>query len=329
MKKFSDKFVKGTGVMFHHFHDNKKNLKSQGSISKFDLLKIIKYIGVKNILTPFEFQKKIRMNRLKKGESVLTFDDGIKSQVNVALPILNRYNLKAFFFVNSSVFSNKKCKLELYRHIRNNEFKSVEDFYKMFFSLLNEKYKKIIFDKNILNNPQMNKKLFPYYTDNDIRFRVLRDNFLPQKEYENIMLKIIKLKKLKANQIYSKVYFSKNDLKKIHREGHVIGLHSFSHKDKIELLSKKEKHNEYRKDINNLSNILGINKDKIFSMSHPNGSFDTHILKYLKKKKISIGFMQVQKTYYKLDNKIKKFYKNLMLPREDHSIILKFIKNEK
>ena len=42
MKKFSEKFVKGTGVMFHHFHDNKKNLKSQGSISKFDLLKIIK-----------------------------------------------------------------------------------------------------------------------------------------------------------------------------------------------------------------------------------------------------------------------------------------------
>ena len=59
MKKFSKKFVKGTGVMFHHFHDNDKNLKSQGSISNFDLLKIIKYIGVKNIFTPLEFQKKI------------------------------------------------------------------------------------------------------------------------------------------------------------------------------------------------------------------------------------------------------------------------------
>ena len=43
------------GIMFHHFHDNKKHKKSEGSISKDNFYKIIKYIGKKNILNASEF----------------------------------------------------------------------------------------------------------------------------------------------------------------------------------------------------------------------------------------------------------------------------------
>ena len=64
MKKFATKFVKGTGVMFHNFHDNHKNLKSQGSISKYDFLKIIKYIGAKNILSPLEYLERIQKKKV-------------------------------------------------------------------------------------------------------------------------------------------------------------------------------------------------------------------------------------------------------------------------
>ena len=33
------------GIMFHHFHDDKLHLKSQGSITKDQFYKLINYIG--------------------------------------------------------------------------------------------------------------------------------------------------------------------------------------------------------------------------------------------------------------------------------------------
>ena len=41
--------------MFHHFHDNKLHKQGQGSISKDDFCKLIKFIGRENILDAKEF----------------------------------------------------------------------------------------------------------------------------------------------------------------------------------------------------------------------------------------------------------------------------------
>ena len=41
--------------MFHHFHDDGIHLKTQGSISKDDFYRIIKFIGRKNILNAEDF----------------------------------------------------------------------------------------------------------------------------------------------------------------------------------------------------------------------------------------------------------------------------------
>ena len=43
------------GIMFHHFHDDKLHSKSQGSISRDDFYKLIKFIGRKNIINADEF----------------------------------------------------------------------------------------------------------------------------------------------------------------------------------------------------------------------------------------------------------------------------------
>lgn len=48
------------GVMFHHFHNNKGiHTKSQGSIDRNQLIRIIKKIGRKNILDADIFFRKI------------------------------------------------------------------------------------------------------------------------------------------------------------------------------------------------------------------------------------------------------------------------------
>ena len=86
------------GIMFHHFHDNKIHKKSQGSISSDDFYKLIKFIGRNNILDAQEFLNRLKENKLQPKNICLTFDDAIRGQHDVALPILEELNIKSFFY---------------------------------------------------------------------------------------------------------------------------------------------------------------------------------------------------------------------------------------
>ena len=96
----SNKFFHG--IMFHHFHDNVNHKQGQGSISKDDFYKLIKFVGRKNILDANIFFEKFKKNKLKENEVCFTFDDGIKCQIDIALPILEELNIKSFFFIYTS-----------------------------------------------------------------------------------------------------------------------------------------------------------------------------------------------------------------------------------
>ena len=82
--------------MFHHFHDDGIHTKGQGSISKDDFYRLIKFIGRKNILDANDFFEKFKENKLKENEVCLTFDDAIKCQIDVALPVLEDLKIKIF-----------------------------------------------------------------------------------------------------------------------------------------------------------------------------------------------------------------------------------------
>ena len=84
---FSNKNNFFHGIMFHHFHDDGIHTKGQGSISKDDFYKLINFIGRKNILDADVFFEKFKENKLKENEVCLTFDDAIKCQIDVALPV--------------------------------------------------------------------------------------------------------------------------------------------------------------------------------------------------------------------------------------------------
>ena len=93
------------GIMFHHFHDDGIHTKVQGSISKDDFYKLINFIGRKNICDADVFFEKFKENKLKENEVCLTFDDAIKCQIDVALPVLEDLKIKSFFFVYSLIIS--------------------------------------------------------------------------------------------------------------------------------------------------------------------------------------------------------------------------------
>ena len=81
------------GIMFHHFHDNGIHTKGQGSINKDDFYKMINFIGRNNILDADVFYEKLKNNKLKNNEVCLTFDDAIKCQIDIALPILEELKI--------------------------------------------------------------------------------------------------------------------------------------------------------------------------------------------------------------------------------------------
>lgn len=305
------------GIMFHNFHDSKKHLKVPGSITKHDLEKIINKVGKKNILNADTFYQFLKNKQLRKNHTCFTFDDGIKSQVDIALPILEKYKIKAFFFIYTSIFSDKPDFLEVYRYFRANFFKNQKCFYDLFYKVSEIEKRQI--KKNFKKLITSKKKLFPFYSIDDIIFRIARDELLTKKKYSSIMKKIFLLKKFNPKKILKNIFINKKDVSKLIKKGHIIGLHSHSHPT---IMGKKNYTFQFR-EYYSCKKILEENfKQKIFCMSHPNGSYNKITLNILKKLNINLGFKQTLTVEKSMGmNKINNT--DLEIARIDHSNLIK------
>ena len=308
------------GIMFHHFHDNGIHTKSQGSIDKDDFYKMINFIGRNNILDADVFYEKFKDNKLKNYEVCLTFDDAIKCQIDIALPILEELKIKSFFFVYTSIFQNKPDNLEFFRYFRMNYFNSVDKFYDSFYEVL-DKDLKPFFEKN--SNIIKDKKIkCPHYSTSDIKFRLVRDVFLTKVQYEDTMFLMFKEKQFNHIDFSKKLFFQKSDLQTLDNLGHLVGLHSHNHPTLLEKLSYDEQKSEYENCLSLVSNILNKPKNDIKFMSHPCGSYNVDTLEILKELGIELGFKQFmniepEKGMKKVNNS------SLEIARQDHAGIFK------
>ena len=313
------------GIMFHHFHDGKTHLKSQGSISKDEFYKIIKFIGRNNILDADIFFSRLKENSLSDRDVCFTFDDGIKCQFDIALPILEDLQIKSFFFVYTSMFEGEPDNLEVFRYFRMNYFEHINIFYEKFYEKLDRDLNKFFISKK---NQIIQKKIIsPYYSEEDIRFRLIRDEFLEKKDYERLMFKMFDDYKFNYRDHYSKLFFSANDLNQLDKLGHSIGFHSHNHPTLITKLSFLEQKQEYIKCINIISKILNKPKKYLNFMSYPNGNYNNDTLKILKSLKIELGFrhnmsIDMSNENFKINNT------KLEIARQNHSTILNQIKEE-
>jgi len=306
------------GVMFHHFHDDSIHKIGQGSITSNQFEKIIKFIGRENIISAKNFIEKLSNNSLKNNEVCFTFDDGIRCQYDIALPILDKYDIKAFFFIYSSIFTNNPDLLEVYRYFRLNFFKNVNHFYDEFFSLV---------DKNLENFFMKNKKIieekknkFPVYSYPDIKFRLVRDILLSKDDYKEIMEKLMKKKDFKKENYYEILFMNKKMIKHLYSKGHEIGLHSHSHPTLLEALNEKDQYFEYKENYSLFKKIIG-DKYNAKSMSHPCGSYNDETLKILNSMNIKIGFKSIMKIEKNKNmKKINNTY--LEIARDDHMNII-------
>ena len=310
------------GIMFHHFHDDGIHAKGQGSIDKDDFYKMINFIGRNNILDADIFFEKFKNNKLKEKEVCLTFDDGIKCQIDVALPILEELKIKSFFFVYTSMFEGKPDNLEIFRYFRMNYFNNVDEFYNSFYQVLDKDLKTFFEDNN--DKIKATKIKFPHYSIEDIKFRLVRDIFLTKSHYEETMFLMLKEKQFNYKDFFKKLFFQKDDLIRLDSLGHLVGLHSHNHPTLLEKLNYDEQKDEYEKCLSSISNILDKPKNEIKYMSHPCGSYNKDTFEILKELGIELGFKQImtiepEKGMKKINNSF------LEIARQDHAEIYKIM----
>jgi len=248
----------------------------------------LNFIGIDRILSPAEWLRRLDSNRLQPSDICITFDDSLMCQFDVALPILERYKLKAFWFIYSNVFEGQINKLEVYRAFRLKNFKHVDEFYdvfleKVFVSEFGEKAKKAISPSDL----RRYQKTFPFYSPNDIKFRFIRDRVLQPSDYEYIMDGIIKDRGVKIGALTRNLWMSNENLKYLSDKGHGIGLHSYSHPTRLAGLAYKDQRMEYGK---NYEHIESITSRPPLVAAHPVNSYDLNTFRILEKLNIRCGF---------------------------------------
>jgi len=303
---------KAHGIMFHHFHDEQTHIKGQGSIDSLQFEKMLIWLKSNyNLLSADEWYNKAIQNSLNKKDVCITFDDNLKCQYDIALPILKEFKLKAFWFIYTSPLIGINERLEIYRHFRFSQFNNIDDFYESFnITVNNSKYAELVIQGMKLYNSDEFLKHFPFYTENDKIFRYQRDYILKTEKYYEIMDLMIENSNLDVKQISENLWCSKSEIEHLDKLGHMIGLHSHTHPTALESLSYKEQFDEYKQCHDILSSILS---QKIISMSHPCNSYNNDTLKILEKLDVNFGFRANMEDGYN---------SQFEHPRLDHALLI-------
>ena len=306
------------GLMFHRFGRLKNQKLGIGIIAKNDFEKIINFVGRDRILNPNEWIQKIKKRKLENHHLCITFDDGLKSQIDVALPVLNKYKIKAFWFLHSKIFFNNYDKNEIFSTLILKKFKKLENFANKFihFCKLNSNFFKT---KKFSDYFKRESNLYKFYSKSEHKYRYLRNVYFSKSKFELLIENFCITYNLNINKFSKNIWLNKKNIINLNRSGHMIGMHSFSHPFRMSNLSKSEQEIEYKK---NYSCIKSICKKKIVSMSHPLNSYNRTTLKLLRKMGIICGFRA--NSHVDDGRKINPSY--LELAREDSANILQQIK---
>lgn len=306
------------GIMFHHFYDNQNHKNSQGALTSYDLEICIQYL--KNnfrILNSDEYYKKFVNGTLHSSEICFTFDDNLKCQFDIALPVLESENITAFWFINSGPLLNVYEKTEIYRYFRTNYFETIDSFYENFINHITE--------LNYFSSSQLDEIIelsnkyyaaYTFYSTNDKIFRYIRDWVLGRDKYQRIMDSLMKSMKIDSETDVNikKLWMNESEIKYLFDKGHTIGLHSHSHPTELKQLDKNIQQIEYVENINVLQNITGVSP---VTISHPCNSYNEITLEILKDLNVRLGFR---------DNNTQASFNNFEYPRIDIADIMKNVK---
>jgi len=299
--------------MFHHFHDDITHKKSQGSIDSHDLIKIIDYIDENyNLISPEEYLYKLLNDNLGIFDVCFSFDDGLKSQFDIAFSELNKKGINAFYFIYSSAFTDTPSLLEFNRDFRNNYYDKIDSYYDDFFCKFRNLYSSD-YEKYLKEYPDNYLASYPFYKEYDKRYRYARNQILKQ-NYQNIVMNLMEDKNYSIKERKSLLFMNESNIKELRNSGNTIGLHSHTHPTLMADLLYSDQLSEFYKNKTFLESVLS---ERIVSMSHPCGNYNKDTLTILTEMGVKIGFRS-SLTPSTINS-------NLEIPREDHSNLINFL----
>jgi len=303
------------GIMFHHFF-NEKHPRGQGAISGQEFDEALDFLSEEyNVLSAQEWYEKFLHQSLANKDICLTFDDALLCQYEIANEVLLKRKITAFWFVYSSVLEGAVEHLEVFRFFRTTQFANIEEFYDQFFGFLENSQFADRFARELAKfNPANYLTHFPFYTDGDRKFRFTRDQILSPDEYMESMYTFMDKKNFLIKDASKKLWMSKEHVKNLSSQGHIIGMHSHSHPTQIGKMELTKQQMEYEKNFEILSFLLD---QKPTVMSHPCNSYSEETLRILKRMGINLGFRA---------NMQSGNFGQLEVPREDHANIMKRLK---
>ncbi len=273
------------GIMFHRFYGPSLP-KYQGALSATELESLILNIGIDRIIDPKQWLDRLENNMLKNDHICLTFDDCLKSQIQIAEPVLKKYNLTAFFFVHSLTFFNEVDFNEVFSNIISSKYNNFQKFLIEFLSFL-QLDDKIFSEEKYIKFKISMENSYSFYSDSDIKYRYLRNKYFDNAEFINLMRNFFSEKDFLNDINYDAIWMNESDLLNLIKSGNMIGLHSYSHRINFQNLSYADQLVEYKKNILHLENLCGY---KIKCASHPLGSYNSDTLKILKDLGIECAF---------------------------------------
>lgn len=274
-------------IMFHFFH-GKGHPEMPGSLSAEDLAAIIEHT---------------------EGGTPLTFDDTLLSAYEVALPVLDQYRMKAYWFVSSGVLQGIMHLETAYSLFRQIAFENFGSFVLAFFDLVPES-RLNGWARDFQSSHYL--EVYPFYSEEERFFRYIRDIVLEETTYHQLMGELLELKGIDIYDLSGLLWMQPVHIQRLHKQGHTIGLHSHSHRH-IGKLSPIEQYVEYRTNRDYLERLLGVAPN---TMSHPFNSYNRTTLGILSCLGIQSGFRA---------NTVPGDYGPLELPREDCADVLRRI----
>ncbi len=267
--------------MFHRFHEKKKYL---GSISSENLEDLILHIGKDRILSPNDWKNKLVKNNLENHHVCFTFDDCLKSQYNVALPILEKHNIKGFFFIQTIVLDGGLDYNEYFLqkiHLQYNNFDTFYNDFEKYLAIKNQTF----LDRKYINYKNDLLDKFSFYTESEVRYRYLRNIFYTYDNFTN-KLKTFFSKNNSSND-YKDIWMTREEIKELKDLGHTIGLHTHNHNVNFTRLSKEVQSREYTVNKEKIEGIIG---KRVWASSHPLGLYDSDTIDILKSLGIECSF---------------------------------------
>ena len=295
------------GVMFHHFcEDSQPN--SLGAITPDQLENIIASYKKRaiDILPAEEWYQRALMGSLNKGQVCLTFDDALRSQINLALPVLEKHGLTAFWFVYSSVFEGEKSTFEIYRYFYDNYFATFDEFFYVFIRYLqsSQAIKDFLHERNrFLESDYLSE--YPFYSDVEKEYRYFRDRVLSKEQFNQLMENILADYEVSYAEISKNLWMTNDHLLDLVGNSHIVGLHSYSHPTSMSSLNVSDQMNEYQRNAVHLHSVIGR---PVRTVAHPVNSYGKQTLRILESMGIMIGFRS---------NMHKKSFGPLEQPRAD------------